>query len=131
MVIIECLHGSFDQDLLIWLLNDSEEMESSTETRRGLLFQKLQTLYLDFETTLDQRFESNMLCERGVDAVQIDLVDETFKGGVYFQPMSQERLDSLEKRPAMYEIPFWAGSKLYPFRIWTNASVRKARIRAE
>jgi hypothetical protein len=47
-----------------------------------------------------------MLYERGVDTAEFALTKATLEGGVYFLPMSQERLNSLDKRPPMYEIPF-------------------------
>ena len=40
-----------------------------------------------------------LLREMGVDAIQVDLEEETRRGGPYFLPMSQERMDSLGWRP--------------------------------
>ena len=44
---------------------------------------------------LDDKF----LYEMGVDHVQVDLENETKRGGPYFLPMSRERISSLSKRP--------------------------------
>ena len=43
--------------------------------------------------------EDALLREMGVDAVQVDLEEETRRGGPYFLPISQERMDSLDQRP--------------------------------
>jgi hypothetical protein len=47
------------------------------------------------------------LSEKGVDSYKFDLFEATAHGGMYFRPMSQERLDTLIKRPAKYRIPCW------------------------
>ena len=43
--------------------------------------------------------EDAMLREMRVDAVKIDLEEETIRGGPYFLPLSQEHMDSLDQRP--------------------------------
>lgn len=48
---------------------------------------------------MNAHLEDTLLCELGVDQIQVDLEDETQRGGPYFLPMSQESIDSLDKRP--------------------------------
>lgn len=50
---------------------------------------------------LDAHLDDALLYELGVDHVQVDLEDETEQGGPYFLPMSQERMDNLDKRPEL------------------------------
>lgn len=48
---------------------------------------------------MNAHLEDTLLCELGIDHIQVDLEDETQQGGPYFLPMSQESIDSLDKRP--------------------------------
>lgn len=50
--------------------------------------------------------DANELYDQGVDSCQFSLVEETKWGSTYFQPMSQERVNTLDKRPDFEEIPF-------------------------
>ena len=50
---------------------------------------------------LNHRLEDTLLRDMGVDPTQIDLEEETERGGPYFLPMSQEHLNSLGKRREM------------------------------
>lgn len=51
-------------------------------------------------------FDASELYHQGVDSGQFNLVEETIRGSMYFQPISQERLDTLDKRPDFKEILF-------------------------
>jgi hypothetical protein len=59
-------------------------------------------------------FDASQLLGQDVDSCQFDLVEETSRGSMYFQPMSQERLDTLHKRPDFKEIPFAAEDDGWP-----------------
>ncbi len=50
------------------------------------------------------RFDADELRGQGVDSCQFDLVEETKRGSTYFQPMSQECLNTLDKRPDFEKI---------------------------
>lgn len=46
------------------------------------------------------------LFDQGVDGCPFNLVEEATWGSPYFQPMSQECVNTLDKRPDFEEIPF-------------------------
>ena len=74
--------------------------------RREQLSVKLEHLYLYFRSSMVSNFEAEELQRQGVDSRQFSLVEETTWGSMYFRPMSQERLDALDKRPDFDTIPF-------------------------
>jgi hypothetical protein len=76
-------------------------------SRRERLRIKLQDLFLCFRSSMDPHFNPALLSEMGVDITRFDLADETLQGGPFFRPMSLGCLSSLNKRPDMYQIPFW------------------------
>jgi hypothetical protein len=43
---------------------------------------------------------------QAVDCCQFNPIEEKIRGGIYFRPMPQKRLDTLDRRPDFKEIPF-------------------------
>jgi hypothetical protein len=82
-------------------------MSNSNLTEREQLRDKLEKVFLEFRNSLCSNYDDATLSEKGVDSCKFDLVEATPHGGMYFRPMSQEHLDTLIKRLAMYRIPFW------------------------
>lgn len=48
---------------------------------------------------LNVHLEDILLQRMGVDAIQIDLEEETQRGGPYFLPMSKEHMNTFQNRP--------------------------------
>ncbi|ERF70369.1 hypothetical protein EPUS_05188 [Endocarpon pusillum Z07020] len=88
-------------------------MSKHTMSRREILRGKLQDLFLSVRGSMNPYFSIAYLYDIGVDISQFNIAQETLQGGPYFRPMSQERLSSLDKRPDMYQIPFWEDDR-YP-----------------
>ena len=76
-------------------------------TRREQLLDELKDLFLSLRNCLASNFDDAILSEQGIDSCEFDLIEATARGGTYFRPMSQKRLDALNERPDMYKIPFW------------------------
>lgn len=47
---------------------------------------------------MNVHLDDTLLQEMGVDPLLIDLEEETERGGPYFLPLSQEKIDALNKR---------------------------------
>lgn len=57
---------------------------------------------------VDPYLEATSLADLRVDASLFDLKEETERGGAHYMPMSQKRLDSLDKQPCkelLFECP--------------------------
>lgn len=74
--------------------------------RRERLVAKLEELFFHFRGSMISNLDACNLHDKGVDSCQFDLIEETNRGSMYFQPMSQERLDTLDKRPRFEELHF-------------------------
>lgn len=74
-------------------------MSRGGSTTRSEVYKRLKKAFYRFSDSLDAHLDDALLYELGVDHVQVDLEDETEQGGPYFLPMSQERMDGLDKRP--------------------------------
>lgn len=82
-------------------------MSASNLSEREQLRDKLGKLFLGFRNSLTFDYDDATLSEKGVDCYRFDIFEATPHGGMYFRPMSQDRLDILIRRPAMYRIPLW------------------------
>ena len=74
--------------------------------RREKLVRKLEELFLHFRKCMVSNIDANELNDQGVDSCQFNLVEETRSGSMYFQPMSQECMNTLDKRPEFEEISY-------------------------
>lgn len=87
-------------------------MPASNFPTRSQVYNRLKKGFNQFSDMMNVHLENTLLCEMGIDSMQIDLEEETERGGPYFLPMSQERMDSLNKRPE-FDITFddeWSNS---------------------
>lgn len=62
-------------------------------------YENLKQLYKTLRARLDPHLSVLALAELGVDVSMVDLYKETSRGGPYYLPMSQSRLQSLDERP--------------------------------
>ena len=67
--------------------------------RRFESYTKLKYLYHAFRATLNPHLDASALVNMGVDVCNADLWEETTREGLYYLPMSQSRLQSVEDRP--------------------------------
>jgi hypothetical protein len=74
-------------------------MSTASGSARSQVYKRLKKAFTRLSDMLNVHLEDTLLREMGVDPKQIDLEEETQRGGSYFLPMSQERMDSLNKRP--------------------------------
>jgi hypothetical protein len=74
--------------------------------RREQLAAKIEDLFLYFQSSMVSNFDARELHYQGVDSCQFNLIEETNRGSIYFQPMSQERLNTLDERADFKELPF-------------------------
>jgi hypothetical protein len=74
-------------------------MADPTNVRREELYEKLKRQFKILRATLDPHLDVGTLADNGVDVTFVDLSKETYRGGAYFIPMSQSRLESLDQRP--------------------------------
>ena len=73
------------------------EMDANSGSVRSLYY-RLKKAFRDLSGLLNVHLEDALLHDMGVDFTQIDLEEETDRGGPYFLPMSQACMDSLDKR---------------------------------
>lgn len=77
----------------------SIDMSTSTSSVRLEVYDRLKKAFNHLSSMLDAHLTDEILHTLAVDHVQVDLENETERGGPYFLPMSQECMDSLNKRP--------------------------------
>ena len=71
-----------------------------TKTDRSFeSYTKLKQLFKTFQDALNPYLDSSALEGLGVDVSMVDLHDETARGGPWYLPMSQSRLEALDERP--------------------------------
>jgi hypothetical protein len=98
---IQALHGAHHIDMPI-----------QTNILQQDVYRRLKKGFNRLSAMLSVHLEDTLLYEMGVDHIQVDLEDETERGGPYFLPMSQERIDALNRRPEV-DITFdedWSSS---------------------
>jgi hypothetical protein len=74
--------------------------------QRERVSRKLEDLFLHFRSSMVTNPDAEELHYQGVDSCQFNLIGETNQGSMYFGPMSQERLDTLDRRRDFTEILF-------------------------
>ncbi len=95
------------------------QMATSLAERREPSYRTLKRLLLTLRASFEFHLDVLALSELGVDALRIDLQEETERGGPYFLPISQSYLNSLDNRP-----DFEAGLSLDDFQWnWSDAGV--------
>ncbi len=67
--------------------------------RRVQSYSVLKQLFTTLRTSFEFHLNESALSNLGIDASQVDLHEETERGGPYFLPMSQSRLQSLDNLP--------------------------------
>jgi hypothetical protein len=67
--------------------------------RQSDVYRRLKKGFYRLSDSLDTHLKDTLLCDMGIDHIQVDLEDETERGGPYFLPMSQERINALNRRP--------------------------------
>jgi hypothetical protein len=74
-------------------------MPTQGNIRQADVYRRLKKGFYQLSDSLNTHLKDNLLCEMGIDHIQVDLEDETERGGPYFLPMSQERMNALNRRP--------------------------------
>lgn len=74
-------------------------MSNFSKERREKSYIKLSHLFNNFRAILNPHLDVSTLAELGVDVSFIDLHEETARGGPYYLPISQSRLQNFHKRP--------------------------------
>jgi hypothetical protein len=74
-------------------------MPANRSSTASQIYKRLKKGFKEFRAMSNVHLEDALLREMGVDAVKVDLEEETKQGGPYFLPMSQERMASLDQRP--------------------------------
>lgn len=74
-------------------------MSSFNKERREQSYRNLSHLFNTFRASLNPHIDVEALAELGVDVSVADLHEETARGGPYYMPISQSRLQSLDQRP--------------------------------
>lgn len=77
----------------------SINISTSTSNVRFEVYDRLKKAFNHLSSTLRTRLTDEMLWELNIDHILVDLENETERGGPYFLPMSQDCMDSLNKRP--------------------------------
>ena len=77
----------------------SIDMSTSSSSVRLEVYDRLKKAFNHLSSMLDAHLTDEVLCKLAVDHVQVDLENETERGGPYFLPMSQKCMDSLNQRP--------------------------------
>lgn len=77
----------------------SIHLSTSTSSVRLEVYNRLKEAFNHLPILLDAHLSDEMLHKLAVDHVQVDLGNETGRGGPYFWPMSQTGMDGLNKRP--------------------------------
>jgi hypothetical protein len=90
---------SSKEQSLWFLVLPSEKISDHSMDRRRQLYAMLKETFLGLGSTLEPRMDESTLYEMGIDTTPYKLKEETEEGGMHFLPMSQTRLDTLEKRP--------------------------------
>jgi hypothetical protein len=91
-------------------------MSSSGGSTRSQVYKRLKKGFREFSDMFNVHLEDGLLREMGVDALCIDLEEETTRGGPYFLPLSQERTDSMNTRPdCRVTIPDEISSSIWSF----------------
>lgn len=62
------------------------------------VYRRLRKGFKQFSQMWNVHLDDALLHEMGVDPLQIDLEEETERGGPYFLPMSQECINKLDRR---------------------------------
>ena len=65
--------------------------------RQADVYRRLKKGFYGLSDTLSTHLEDTLLCDMGIDHIQVDLEDETERGGPYFLLMSQERINAINK----------------------------------
>jgi hypothetical protein len=74
-------------------------MSTTPRSARAQVYQRLKKLFWKLSGMMNAHLEDTLLCELGKDHIQVDLEDETQRGGpTSCGTMSQESIDSLNKR---------------------------------
>ena len=74
-------------------------MSPSTRPSHSEIYKRLKKGFKRVSGVYNVHLDDTLLAEMGVDYVQVNLEEETERGGPYFLPMSQARISSLNKRP--------------------------------
>jgi hypothetical protein len=74
-------------------------MSDLKQARCEQSYENLKQLYKTLRARLDPHLSVLALAELGVDVSMVDLYKETARGGPYYLPMSQSRLQILDERP--------------------------------
>ena len=72
-------------------------MATEGDSARDQVYKRLKKGFRQFLDMMTFHLDDSLLHEMGVDPILIDIEEETRTGGPYFLPMSQARLDSLER----------------------------------
>jgi hypothetical protein len=67
--------------------------------RQADVYRRLKKGFHRLSDTLSTHLDDTLLCDMSIDHIQVDLEVETRRGGPYFLPMSQERINALNKGP--------------------------------
>jgi hypothetical protein len=83
-------------------------MSTCSRSTREQLCEKLEQLFLHFQNHTTTCFDRGVLKEQDVDCLYAsDLLKATNSGGIYFRPLSQERIAGRVQRPDMTKIDFF------------------------
>lgn len=74
-------------------------MSSFQYQRRQQSYAKLKHIFQTVRTTLNPHLDVLTLAGLGVDISMVNMREETARGGLYYLPMSQGRLEGLDERP--------------------------------
>ncbi|KAF7505781.1 hypothetical protein GJ744_000452 [Endocarpon pusillum] len=72
-------------------------MSTTSMDRRQELFKKVEALFVYFRSSVVSNLPADELHCRAVDICQFNLIEETNRGSMYFQLMSQEHLDTFDE----------------------------------
>lgn len=79
-------------------MHKAVKMSANFRSARLEVYRRLKKGFKEFSGMMNIHLEDTLLREMGVDPMEIDLEEETQRGGPYFLPLSQERMDSLDMR---------------------------------